>query len=77
MAPKAQPQATGLTVQLTPDAIEEATRRLTHYIGPIAKVVAKRAATQATSRHHFHMLLAEKLTDPKERARFLQEVGAA
>jgi len=76
LAPKAQPQATGLTVQLTPDAVEEATRRLTHYIGPIAKVVAKRAATQATSRRHFHQLLAEKLTDPKERARFLHEVGA-
>jgi serine/threonine-protein kinase len=76
LAPKAQAQATGLTVPLTPDAIEEATRRLTTYIGPIAKVVAKRAATQATSRHHFHQLLAEKLTDPKERARFLHDVGA-
>jgi serine/threonine-protein kinase len=76
LAPKAEAQATGLTVPLTPDAIEEATRRLTTYIGPIAKVVAKRAATQATSRHHFHQLLAEKITDPKEHARFLHEVGA-
>jgi len=76
LAPKAQAPATGLTVQLTPDAIEEATRRLTTYIGPIAKVAAKRAATQATSRRHFHMLLAEHLTDPKERARFLHDVGA-
>ena len=76
LAPAAQTPATGLTVQLTADAIEEATRRLTAYLGPIAKVVAKRAATQATGRHHFHMLLAEKLTDPKERARFLHEVGA-
>ena len=61
---------------LTPDAIEEATRRLTTYLGPIAKVVAKRAATQATNRRHFHMLLAEQLTDPRERARFLHDVGA-
>jgi serine/threonine-protein kinase len=76
LAPKAQPQATGQTVQLTPDAIEQATRRLSSYLGPIAKVVAKRAATQATSRRHFHMLLAEQLTDPKERARFLHDVGA-
>ncbi|MGH8635164.1 MAG: hypothetical protein ACRET7_13670, partial [Burkholderiales bacterium] len=76
LAPTAQAPATGLTVQLTTDAIEEATRRLTAYIGPIAKIVAKRAATQATSRRHFHMLLAEKLTDPKERARFLHDVGA-
>jgi len=69
--------ATGLTLQLTPDAIEEATRKLAVFLGPIAKVVAKRAATQASSRRHFHQLLAENLADPKERARFLQDVGAA
>jgi len=68
--------ATGLTVQLTAAAIEEATRKLSAYVGPIAKVVAKRAAAQATSRNHFHQLLAENLTDPKERARFLHDVGA-
>ncbi len=69
--------ATGLTVQLTPAAIEEATRKLSAYLGPIAKVVAKQAATQASSRSHFHQLLAEKLSDPKERAKFLKDVGAA
>jgi serine/threonine-protein kinase len=68
--------ATGVTVQLTAAAIEEATRKLTAYVGPIAKVVAKRAAAQATSRRHFIQLLAENLTDPKERAKFLNEVGA-
>jgi serine/threonine-protein kinase len=67
--------ATGATVQLTPGAIEEATRKLSAYLGPIAKIVAKQAATQASSRSHFHQLLAEKLTDPKERARFLRDVG--
>jgi serine/threonine-protein kinase len=69
--------ATGLTVQLTTAAIEEATRKLTIYLGPIAKVVAKRAASQASSRRHFHQLLAENLTDPRERAKFLHDVGAA
>jgi serine/threonine-protein kinase len=68
--------ATGVTVQLTTGAIEEATRKLSAYLGPIAKIVAKQAATQASSRSHFHQLLAEKLTDPKERARFLRDVGA-
>jgi serine/threonine-protein kinase len=68
--------ATGVTLQLTSDAIEEATRKLAVYLGPIAKVVAKRAATQASSRRHFHQLLAENLADPKERAKFLSDVGA-
>ena len=67
---------TGMTVQLTPAAVEEGARRLTAYLGPIAKVVAKRASSQATSRRHFHQLLAESITDPRERARFLKETGA-
>jgi len=66
----------GLAVQLTADAIEQATRRLAADLGPIAKAVAKKAAGQATSRRHFHQLLAEQLTDPMERARFLRDIGA-
>jgi serine/threonine-protein kinase len=68
--------ATGLTVQLTPAAIEDATRKLSAYMGPIAKVVAKRAASQASSRRQFHQLLAESIADARERARFLKDVGA-
>jgi serine/threonine-protein kinase len=68
--------ATGMTVQLTPTAIEDGARKLTAYVGPIAKVVAKRASSQASSRRHFFQLLAESIADPKDRARFLKEVGA-
>ena len=71
-----QAPGTGLTVQLTSEAIEQATRRLAADLGPIAKAVAKKAATQATSRRHFHQLLGEMLTDPAERARFLRDVDA-
>ena len=67
---------TGVTVRLTAEVIEQATKRLAADLGPIAKTVAKKAASQATSRRHFHLLLAEKLTDPNERARFLHDVGA-
>ncbi len=69
--------ATRLTEQITPEAIEQATRRLISYLGPIAKIVAKRAATQATGRRHFHLLLADNLTSPADRARFLHELGEA
>jgi len=74
-AAAAQAAGTGLTVALTAEAIEQATKRLAAYLGPIAKVVAKKAAAQASSRRHFHLLLAEQLADPAERARFLREVG--
>jgi serine/threonine-protein kinase len=75
-AAAARTAATGVAAQLTPEAVEEATRRLAAYLGPIAKVVAKKAAAQANGRRHFHELLAGQLTDPGERARFLHEVGA-
>ena len=67
--------ATGLAAQLTPEAIEQATKRLAAYLGPIAKVVAKKAAAQASSRRHFYLLLAENLGNPGERTQFLHEVG--
>jgi hypothetical protein len=75
-AAQERPPATGMTVQLTPAAIDEGTRKLTAYVGPIAKVVAKRASAQASSRRHFFQLLAESITDPRDRARFLKEAGA-
>lgn len=71
-----QGPGTGMTVQLTPEAIEQATRRLAAYLGPIARAVSKQAAAQATSRRHFHQLLAESLTDPAERTRFLRDLGS-
>ena len=61
---------------LTPEMINQATRRLTNYIGPIAKFIAKKAAAQAASQRHFYALLAEKITDPADRKRFLHDVGA-
>jgi eukaryotic-like serine/threonine-protein kinase len=64
------------TQPLTPEVIEKATRRLIVYLGPIAKVLAKRAAEQASTRHHFHLLLAERIVDPVERDQFLRDVGA-
>jgi eukaryotic-like serine/threonine-protein kinase len=71
----ARAPATGLTTQLTPEAIEQATKRLAAYLGPIAKVVAKKAVSQASSRRQFCLLLAESLANPNERAQFLHDVG--
>ena len=61
---------------LTPETTEQATRRLIAYLGPIAKILVKKAAAHATSRRHFHLLLAENLADPAERTQFLHDVGA-
>ncbi|HEY7242154.1 MAG TPA: serine/threonine-protein kinase [Burkholderiales bacterium] len=61
--------------ELTSDKIEAAQRKLAAYIGPIAKVLVKKAAAQTASSERFYLLLAESLSDI-DRTRFLKEVGA-
>ena len=56
---------------------DAAAQRLTQFIGPIARVVAKRAARQTGDKAEFLQLLASHIESPTERARFLAEAGAA
>jgi serine/threonine-protein kinase len=63
----------GADAPLTPGEIEHATRVLTHYIGPIARVVAKRAAAGAVSRGEFLRQVALSLDNDDKRERFLRE----
>jgi serine/threonine-protein kinase len=68
--------ARGPDAPLTPEAAERAARVLAGYLGPIAKVLAKKAAAEASGQRQFHEQLAAQLADPAERAKFLREVGA-
>ncbi len=87
-APRAQPGARTGTVeastllaarlsgaQLTPEMVAAATSKLTTHLGPIAKVVVKKAALQATTAQQFYTLIAESLPTEPERVRFLEELG--
>ncbi len=56
---------------------EAMTQRLTVIIGPIARVVAKRAARQTTDRTEFLQLLAAQIESAPQRIRFLTDAGAA
>ncbi|NML13624.1 serine/threonine-protein kinase [Azohydromonas caseinilytica] len=62
---------------LTAADIEQATRLLTTYIGPIARVVAKRAAAHGGGRREFLDELGRSLDDEAQRQRFLREAGAS
>jgi serine/threonine-protein kinase len=88
-APRAKPQPPGRTGTLdattmlaarmagspvTPQMVESATKKLTTYVGPIAKVLVKKAASQATTAQQFYTLLADNLGTDAERMRFLDEV---
>jgi serine/threonine-protein kinase len=59
------------------DWVELMTQRLTVLIGPIARVVAKRAARQTADRIEFLQLLAAHIDAPAERTRFLAYADAA
>jgi eukaryotic-like serine/threonine-protein kinase len=69
--PRTVPQA---ETALTAERIEAAQLRLATYIGPIAKILVKKAAAQTSSAERFYLLLAESLSD-SDRTRFLKEVG--
>jgi serine/threonine-protein kinase len=68
-----RPAATGSDQPLTPAELEHATRVLTRYIGPIARVVAKRAAAGGVGRSEFLRQVAQSLDTDATRERFLRE----
>jgi serine/threonine-protein kinase len=70
-------QMTGMPtlLQLSPDLMEAAQQKLAVYVGPIAKVLARRASKMTGNADEFYRLLADNLPDPQERSRFLKEVG--
>ena len=58
----------------TAEEIENAARRLAPYLGPIARVVVKKAAAQAASRREFYVALADQLSSEQDKARFLHDI---
>ena len=75
----ASPAASGRTrtlPPLEPAFIEHTTSRLAVYLGPIAKVVANKAARQARDSEEFVQLVAEHI-GTQDREAFLHDVGAA
>jgi eukaryotic-like serine/threonine-protein kinase len=64
---------TGTGPPPTAAELEHVTRVLTRYIGPIARIVVKRAAAGEVSRHDFLQQLAQSLDSDASRERFLRE----
>jgi tRNA A-37 threonylcarbamoyl transferase component Bud32 len=64
----------GTGVTLDAGYVAEVTGRLAVYLGPIARIVTKKAALQATTRAQFVRRVAEHL-GTQDRAAFLRELG--
>ena len=61
-------------IPLEPQFVHETTQRLLVYLGPIGRVVAKKAAEQARSQQEFVQLVADHI-GTQDRGTFLREVG--
>ena len=55
--------------------LEIAANRLAHYLGPIAKVIAKKTPGRLSDLRAYYRQLAENIADPMDRARFLKDAG--
>jgi serine/threonine-protein kinase len=58
---------------LTSEATQRATVLLARYLGPIAGILARKAAQTAGDEAQLYAMLAEKVTDAAERERFIKE----
>jgi tRNA A-37 threonylcarbamoyl transferase component Bud32 len=70
-------RSTGAYARMTPleqSFVDQSTTRLAVYLGPIAKVVAKKAAARAGSQQEFVQIVAGHL-GAQERGAFLREIG--
>jgi serine/threonine-protein kinase len=65
----------GAPRSLTPEDISLASQLLTAHVGPIAAVLAKRAAAPGVSRDQFIASLASHLSDDAARSRFIEALG--
>jgi len=62
---------------VTPEDVDLAMKLLTPYIGPIARVVAKRAATPGGSRQDFFVEVSRSLETQSQRERFLRDASTS
>jgi eukaryotic-like serine/threonine-protein kinase len=72
-----QPTAVISGVSLAAAVLEQATRELTPYLGPISKLLVKRAQAKALDREHLYHLLARQLGSAADRSAFLAAAGVS
>jgi serine/threonine protein kinase len=84
LAAEAQPTPAGTAAHgkssaadITPQVVDQAARMLAYHVGPISRVLAKRAAERAENRRALYMLLAQHVENKADRSRFLRDAGFA
>ncbi len=62
-------------LELDEEELKAAEKNLARHIGPIARIIVKRAHAECTNRDAFYDQLAEELSDPAERDEFLSRLS--
>jgi len=62
-------------VTLDTALVDDATRRLAAYVGPIARIVASRAASRTNDAGTFYLRLVDAVPDEKDKAALRRELG--
>ncbi len=70
-----EPTTLSSGISLPTAVLEQATRELTPYLGPISKLLVKRAQAKALDREHLYHLLARQLGTAADRSDFLAAAG--
>jgi serine/threonine-protein kinase len=65
----------GAPAMVSPAQLEKATAAMTHHVGPIAKVLVKKAAAHAANFHDLCVRLCVHLSNDDERKKFMKQVG--
>ena len=65
---------TQIRAKFTEADLEKAQRALTRYVGPIAKVLVRKAAKEAVSLADLHETLAASVPEGRDRTRFLADL---
>ena len=75
-SPRAAPDDTGSTTrdEIAAATLDRTTKILMRYMGPIAAVLVKKTASAARNETDLYTRLGERITEVKERERFLAEV---
>ena len=60
-------------ILVAPEVLKRAEEHLAEYIGPVAKVVVKRAAVKARDETELYLLLADEIEDKEERKTFVRQ----
>jgi serine/threonine-protein kinase len=68
--PTSGPATNHVAAEFSAEVLAEAERRLAQYLGPVARVVVKRAAVNARDEAELYGLLAAEIEDAEERKAF-------